>query len=68
MSVDIRTSLHCLRHPSRFMPVSRSQLSEVHTGDSIQDICKLTMTLDYFLHHVFWLIPMLRRARNGEVT
>lgn len=40
MSVEIRTSLNCLRHPSRFMPVSRSQLSKVHTGDSIQNISK----------------------------
>jgi hypothetical protein len=38
MSVDIRTCLNCLTHPSRFMPVSRSQLSRVHTGDSIQNI------------------------------
>lgn len=37
MSVDIRISLYCLDHPSRFMPVSRSQLSKVHTGDSIQN-------------------------------
>ena len=40
MSVEIRTSLNCLRHPSRFMPVSRTQLSKVHTGDSIQNISK----------------------------
>ncbi|KAG7134088.1 hypothetical protein HYQ45_007903 [Verticillium longisporum] len=38
MSVDLRTSLNCLRHPSRFMPVSRTQLSRVHTGDSIQNL------------------------------
>ncbi|KAK4103597.1 N-acetyltransferase-like protein [Parathielavia hyrcaniae] len=38
MSADIRTALNCLRHPSRFMPLSRTQLSRVHTGDSIQNI------------------------------
>lgn len=38
MSADIRTALNCLRHPSRFMPISRTQLSRVHTGDSIQNI------------------------------
>lgn len=38
MSVDLRTSLNCLRHPSRFTPLSRTQLSRVHTGDSIQNI------------------------------
>jgi len=34
MSVDIRQSLHCLRFPSRYETVSRSQLSKQHTGDS----------------------------------
>lgn len=38
MSVDTRICLNCLRYPSRFMPVSRTQLSRVHTGDSIQNI------------------------------
>jgi hypothetical protein len=38
MSADLRTALNCLRHPARFMPISRSQLSRVHTGDSIQNI------------------------------
>ncbi len=40
MSADIRTALNCLRHPSRFMGISRTQLSRVHTGDSIQNISK----------------------------
>lgn len=38
MSVDIRLCLNCLRYPSRFMSVSRTQLSRVHTGDSIQNL------------------------------
>jgi hypothetical protein len=41
MSSDLRAALNCLRHPSRFMPVSRSQLSKVHTGDSIQNLSSI---------------------------
>ncbi|KAJ0152937.1 putative ARM-like repeat-containing protein [Fusarium oxysporum f. sp. albedinis] len=38
MSVEVRTSLNCLRHPSRFTSVCRTQLSRVHTGDNCQNI------------------------------
>ena len=38
MSVEARQSLNCLRYPSRFETVSRSQLSKVHTGDSTRPI------------------------------
>lgn len=38
MSVDTRQSLNCLRFPSRFETVSRSQLSKVHTGDLTRPI------------------------------
>jgi hypothetical protein len=38
MSVDARQSLNCLRYPSRFETVSRSQLSKVHTGDLTRPI------------------------------
>ena len=41
MSSDLRAALNCLRHPSRFMPVSRSQLSKDHTGDSIQNLSSI---------------------------
>lgn len=34
MSVDIRQSLHCLRFPSRYETVSRSQLSRQHTSEN----------------------------------
>ena len=38
MSVDIRQSLACLRYPSRFETVSRTQLSKEHSGDSIRPL------------------------------
>lgn len=41
MSVDIRQSLNCLRLPSRYESVSRSQLSKQHTGDSTREPEKL---------------------------
>lgn len=38
MSVDTRQSLTCLRYPSRFETVSRTQLSKAHTGDSTRPL------------------------------
>lgn len=38
MSVDIRQSLTCLRYPSRFETVSRTQLSKEHSGDLTRPI------------------------------
>jgi hypothetical protein len=37
MSVDIRQSLNCLRFPSRYESISRTQLSKQHTGDSTRE-------------------------------
>jgi len=44
MSVDIRQSLHCLRFPSRYETVSRTQLSKQHTGDSTRPAEKPSCT------------------------
>lgn len=38
MSVDIRQSLTCLRYPSRFEALSRTQLSKEHSGDLTRPI------------------------------
>ena len=38
MSVDTRQSLTCLRYPSRFETVSRTQLSKEHCGDLTRPI------------------------------
>ena len=38
MSVDLRQSLTCLRYPSRFETVSRTQLSKEHSGDLTRPI------------------------------
>jgi hypothetical protein len=37
MSVDIRQSLNCLRFPSRYESVSKSGLSNSHTGDCTRE-------------------------------